>query len=152
MAFQKWSQLKCQKWSVLEPSFCSGRRLSQNFRWGTIDLLVRLSADSSKIKNITSTLSFHISGSNIISLALGHKICRSHYYGPTVRARKLKFSGKIALGMTILQNSEKLETVAMETWESGIAGFQPDFRTEVPNFGQRIFQKPKQNIDTNIDP
>ncbi len=51
----------------------------------------------------------------IYSLALGHKICHSHYYGPTVRARTLIFSGKIGLGMTIHQNSEILELVAMET-------------------------------------
>ncbi len=43
------------------------------------------------------------------------RICNSHFYGETVRARNLKFSGNVALGMTIHQNSEKLESVAMET-------------------------------------
>ncbi len=64
-------------------------------------------------------------------MALGHKICRSHYYDATVRARKLKFSGNIDLGMTITQNSEKLGSVAMETQKSQIADFKALFGHEV---------------------
>ena len=46
-----------------------------------------------------------------------------HFYGKTVRARNLKFSGKMALGLLMTQNSEKLEKVAKVTLKSGNADF-----------------------------
>ncbi len=45
------------------------------------------------------------------------------HYGPTVRGRNMKFSGDVALRMTIHQNSKKFGSVAMETWKCGIADF-----------------------------
>ena len=42
----------------------------------------------------------------------------------------MKFSGKIAFTMTMTQNSEKLENVAMVTLKSGIADFQAQFHCE----------------------
>ncbi len=65
----------------------------------------------------------------------------SHFYGETVRARKLKFSGNIALGMTIIQNSEKMGMVAMETWKSWIGGFKALFDPEVMALSQQIAKK-----------
>ena len=44
-----------------------------------------------------------------------------------VRARNLKFSGKIALGMAMYQNSSNLGKVAMVTLKSGIADFSAPF-------------------------
>ncbi len=53
-------------------------------------------------------------------------------------ARNLKFSGKIALGMTTNQNSEKLGSVAMVTLKSGIADFGALFGPEVMIFSHPI--------------
>ncbi len=68
-------------------------------------------------------------------------MCYSHYYGATVRARNLIFSGKRALGMTMPQNSEKLEMVAMETLKSGIADFEAYSCPEAMIFAYPIVYK-----------
>ena len=65
-------------------------------------------------------LHHHLSTCNKIDKSVT-QICPWHFYGIAVMARNLKFSGNIACGMTIPENSEKLETVAMETWKSWFA-------------------------------
>ena len=77
------------------------------------------------------------------------KICNSHFYGTTARARKLKFSGKMALGMMIHQNSERLETVAMETWKSWFVDFEAQFGPERLRFWYQIHFLSKCGESTN---